>query len=169
MTIIAYSPLAQGLLTGKYGPPARPGGVRRWSTRSRIHRVPAVVERLTAIGVSRQAGPEQVALAWLVAKGAVPIPGAKTAAQAGANAGAVQGPAHCRRGRRSRPSGRLRRPAHCPPEAHCPPPRRTPHPRGALPTLHDGWAVAFGGWQRRSWSHECTGRPSCPGQANLRR
>ena len=90
VTIIAYSPLAQGLLTGKYGPQARPSGVRRWSTRSRIHRVPAVVERLTAIGVSRQAGPEQVALAWLVAKGAVPIPGAKTAAQAGANAGAVQ-------------------------------------------------------------------------------
>ena len=45
VTLIAYSPLAQGLLTGKYGPQARPGGARWLSSRSRMDRVPAVVAR----------------------------------------------------------------------------------------------------------------------------
>ncbi len=90
VTLIAYSPLAQGLLTGKYGPAARPQGVRRFTTRSRIDRVPALVDRLAAIGADRAATPDQVALAWLAAKGAVPIPGAKNATQAASNAGALR-------------------------------------------------------------------------------
>ena len=52
--------------------------------------VDAVVDRLRTIG-EKHGGkkPSQVALNWVMAKGAVPIPGAKSAAQALENAGAL--------------------------------------------------------------------------------
>lgn len=89
VTLIAYSPLAQGLLTGKYTREKPPPGVRGLRFRASAAKVAALVEQLTAIGAAHDRTPGQVALAWLVAKGAVPIPGAKTADQARHNAGAV--------------------------------------------------------------------------------
>jgi aryl-alcohol dehydrogenase-like predicted oxidoreductase len=91
VTLIAYSPLAQGLLTGKYTRQHRPGGMRA----VRGFRTPYV--RLShLIGLMREIGanhggktPAQVALNWVMRKGAVPIPGAKTARQAEENAGAA--------------------------------------------------------------------------------
>jgi aryl-alcohol dehydrogenase-like predicted oxidoreductase len=90
ITLIAHSPLAQGLLTGKYDSKNRPTGVRRWMGR---RLPPDRMERL--IGLLREIGqasggrtPAQVALNWVTAKGAVAIPGAKNAAQARENAGA---------------------------------------------------------------------------------
>jgi aryl-alcohol dehydrogenase-like predicted oxidoreductase len=52
--------------------------------------VDAVVDTLRTVG-DRHGGktPSQVALNWVMAKGAVPIPGAKSAAQAQENAGAL--------------------------------------------------------------------------------
>lgn len=90
VTLIAYSPLAKGLLTGKYGPANPPPGLRR----RLFHPADlAAVERLTArmreIGAGRGQTPSQVALNWLMAKGAVPIPGAKNARQAADNAAAM--------------------------------------------------------------------------------
>ena len=53
-------------------------------------KVDAVVAELRRIGEAHgDRTPSQVALAWLVAQGAVPIPGAKNRAQAEENAGAL--------------------------------------------------------------------------------
>lgn len=88
VTIIAYSPLAQGLLTGKYTTANPPPGVRGLRFRRELGRLPRVIELLTEIGRAHgDRAPAQVALNWLIAKGTVPIPGAKTADQARHNAG----------------------------------------------------------------------------------
>lgn len=90
VTIIAYSPLAQGLLTGKYSPGHPPPGVRGLRYRRTLGRVPAIIAQLSEIGTDHGGRtPAQVALNWLVAKGTVPIPGAKTADQAAHNASGV--------------------------------------------------------------------------------
>lgn len=91
ITVIAYSPLGSGLLTGKYSPDAPPPGVRR----SRYNR-DYLLKLQPLIGLMREIGaghggktPAQVALNWVIAKGAVPIPGAKNSRQAEENIGAV--------------------------------------------------------------------------------
>lgn len=90
VTIIAYSPLAQGLLTGKYTPQNPPPGLRGLRYRQALSRIQPLIDELRAIG-QRHDGrtPAQVALNWTIAKGAVPIPGAKTARQAVDNTGAL--------------------------------------------------------------------------------
>ena len=90
VTVIAYSPLAEGLLTGKYRPGAGPRGYRGWRMRRQLRQVEPVVEALRQVGAAHGGrSPAQVALRWLVERGALPIPGAKTAAQARENAGAM--------------------------------------------------------------------------------
>ena len=49
----------------------------------------AVGAQLARIGEPHDRTPAQVSLAWLIAKGAVPIPGAKNAGQASQNAGSL--------------------------------------------------------------------------------
>ncbi len=91
VTLIAYSPLAQGLLTGKYGSGSMPTGARGLMARrgGQLGSLPIVVRGLREIGEAHGKSPGQVALNWLMAKGAVPIPGAKNATQAEQNAGAL--------------------------------------------------------------------------------
>lgn len=97
VTLIAYSPLAQGLLTGKYRPgdPAnRPAGmVRRFGrafSETNLRRIEPVVEILREIGAAHDREPSQVALNWLVGReGVLPIPGAKNERQALQNAGSM--------------------------------------------------------------------------------
>lgn len=90
VTLIAYSPLAQGLLTGKYSAAEPPPGIRGLRWRRHLARLEPLVRRLTEIGADHDGRtPAQVALNWLVCQGAVPIPGAKTAEQARHNAGGV--------------------------------------------------------------------------------
>jgi aryl-alcohol dehydrogenase-like predicted oxidoreductase len=86
---LAYSPIGQGRLTGKYSAASPPPGKRTFSNHP-MAVVDAVVDRLRTIG-EKHGGkkPSQVALNWVMAKGAVPIPGAKSAAQALENAGAL--------------------------------------------------------------------------------
>ena len=88
VTIIAYSPLAQGA-TGKYTTPGPTAGHSRSPLPARrLAALAPLIERLTAIGRGHGGRtPGQVALNWLIAQGAVPIPGAKTAEQARHNAG----------------------------------------------------------------------------------
>lgn len=90
VTVIAYSPIAEGLLTGKYTPDDKPAGYRGWRLRKKVVQVQPIVEALREIG-GRHEGktPSQVALRWLIQKGSLPIPGAKTAQQATDNAGAL--------------------------------------------------------------------------------
>ena len=86
---LAYSPIGQGRLTGKYSAANPPPGRRNFSKHP-MEVVDRVVAELRAIG-EKHGGktPSQVALNWIIAKGAVPIPGAKNRAQAEDNAGAL--------------------------------------------------------------------------------
>jgi aryl-alcohol dehydrogenase-like predicted oxidoreductase len=95
VTILAYSPLAQGLLTGKYMPDGntKPAGARwldpRFSQNGLTKLLP-VIQKLQDIAQQYGRTPAQVALNWLIAQGNVmPIPGAKNGSQAGQNAGAL--------------------------------------------------------------------------------
>jgi len=95
VTLIAYSPIAQGLLTGKYGPGGNgPSGlVRRMGRAFReknLTKVEPVVNILREIGAAHDREPAQVALNWLITqRSTFPIPGAKNELQARQNAGAL--------------------------------------------------------------------------------
>lgn len=86
---LAYSPIGQGRLTGKYTAQNQPQGRRTFSAHP-MEVVDEVVAVLRRVGEAHDGRtPSQVALNWLIAKGAVPIPGAKNRAQAQENAGAL--------------------------------------------------------------------------------
>jgi aryl-alcohol dehydrogenase-like predicted oxidoreductase len=86
---LAYSPIGQGRLTGKYSAANPPPRARSFSAHP-MAEVDAVVALLRRIaGDHGDRTPSQVALAWLMAQGAVPIPGAKNGDQARQNAGAL--------------------------------------------------------------------------------
>jgi aryl-alcohol dehydrogenase-like predicted oxidoreductase len=91
--IIAWSPLAQGLLGGKYGPNNLPFDLRTFFgifNPENIRRVPAVVQVLGDVGQHYGATPAQAALAWLLREPqVVVIPGARSVAQVEANAAAA--------------------------------------------------------------------------------
>jgi aryl-alcohol dehydrogenase-like predicted oxidoreductase len=90
VTIIAYSPLSQGLLTGKYGAGNPPPGLRRTMYGRYLGRLDPLIGLMREIGTAHGGKtPSQVALNWIVCKGAIPIPGAKNARQATDNAGAA--------------------------------------------------------------------------------
>lgn len=95
VTILAYSPLAQGLLTGKYTPDSseKPSGARRIDSRfskEGLQKIAPVISLLSQLGEKHDRTPAQVALNWLIAQGnIVAIAGAKTAAQVRQNAGAL--------------------------------------------------------------------------------
>jgi aryl-alcohol dehydrogenase-like predicted oxidoreductase len=91
ITLIAYSPLASGVLTGKYSPDQPPPGPRgRRFSPDYLQRILPVLDCLHQIGEAYEGKtPAQVALNWVISKGAVPIPGGKTEHQASENAGAL--------------------------------------------------------------------------------
>ena len=100
ITIIAYSPLAQGILTGKYhrDPDSirmRPGP-RKWMTSFRrrgLERSRPLMNALEEVARSYGVTPGQVALNWLLhfhGDVVVAIPGATSPAQARENAGAME-------------------------------------------------------------------------------
>jgi aryl-alcohol dehydrogenase-like predicted oxidoreductase len=90
--IIAYSPLAQGLLSGKYqkSPPRNFRRIRRpFSARSR-ERAQPLIRALGDIGAKHGATLAQVALAWLIRKpNVVAIPGASSLRQLEENVAAA--------------------------------------------------------------------------------
>jgi aryl-alcohol dehydrogenase-like predicted oxidoreductase len=86
---LAYSPIGQGRLTGKYSAANPPPKGRSFSAHP-MAEVDTIVSLLRRIGEAHgDRTPSQVALAWLIAQGAVPIPGAKNGDQARQNAGAL--------------------------------------------------------------------------------
>ena len=97
VTIIAYSPLDSGLMSGKYHRDpavlqATPVG-RRARFRRRLEETAPLVAALEEIGQSYQATPAQVALNWLVnfhGDAVVAIPGASRPDQAADSAGAMR-------------------------------------------------------------------------------
>ncbi len=99
ITLIAYSPLAQGILSGKFHRDpdlirSRPGPRKRLPRFGRrgLERSRPVVEALEEIGKRRDVTASQVALNWLIhfhGEAVVAIPGATTVPQARENSGAM--------------------------------------------------------------------------------
>ena len=94
ITLIAYTPLAGGLLTGKYSAQHRAGGFFRrilpQFSRKGLESIQPVLALLRQIGEKYSKTPSQVALRWLIENAILlPIPGAKNGKQAADNAGAL--------------------------------------------------------------------------------
>ncbi|MFN6559573.1 MAG: aldo/keto reductase [Nostoc sp. ChiSLP01] len=95
VTLLAYSPLAQGLLTGKYtGDSAEtPTGARKIDPRfskEGLQKIAPVISLLRSLGEKYDRTPAQVALNWLICQGnVIPIAGVKTAEHVRQNAGAL--------------------------------------------------------------------------------
>ncbi|MFK0734634.1 MAG: aldo/keto reductase [Gloeotrichia echinulata GP01] len=88
--MIAYSPLALGLLTGKYSEKGTfPKGVRGLLFRQLLPGVRLLLACLREIAQSRNKTVSQVAINWCICKGTIPIPGAKSVEQARENIGAL--------------------------------------------------------------------------------
>lgn len=83
--VIAYSPLAQGLLGGRYGVDNRPGGVRAMNPlfgTENLRRAEPLLQTLRDVASDVDVKPAQVALAWLISlPGVVAIPGASSVEQ----------------------------------------------------------------------------------------
>ncbi len=88
--LIAYSPLEMGMLTGKYTPENPPVGTRNAQYSGILKNIQPLLKGMTEIGQDHGGKSNaQVALNWLICKDTLPIPGAKNAAQALQNAGAL--------------------------------------------------------------------------------
>lgn len=96
--LIAYSPLALGILTGKYssknsgGNPDKssfPKGIRSILFRQLLPGARSLLDSLQAVAKSRNKTMSQVAINWCICKGAIPIPGAKNLKQVQQNIGAL--------------------------------------------------------------------------------
>jgi pyridoxine 4-dehydrogenase len=88
--LIAYSPLALGLLTGKYseqGP--LPKGIRGLLFKQILPGMRSLLACLQEVAQSRNKTMSQVAINWCICKGTIPIPGAKSVEQARENIGAL--------------------------------------------------------------------------------
>ncbi|MBI9048301.1 MAG: aldo/keto reductase [Anaerolineaceae bacterium] len=85
--IIAYSPLAMGVLSGKYNEETPPSGFRgRKYNRQFLHQIKPLLLEMGRIGVKYDGKSiAQVAINWVIAKGAIPIPGVKNLEQAQQN------------------------------------------------------------------------------------
>ena len=113
--LLAYSPIGMGRLTGKYSAANPPPGKRNFSAHP-MEEVDQVVAVLRRIGSDHGRTPSQVALRWLIEKGAVPIPGAKNGEQARQNAGALGW--HLTEDEVAELDARRHRPQARPPEPH---------------------------------------------------
>lgn len=95
ISILAYSPLAQGLLTGKFGRdhkfvPGDPRGGNKLFKDEHFGRVQAALDQLRPIASAHNASLGNLALAWLLHQPKTcPIVGARTAEQARENATAT--------------------------------------------------------------------------------
>ncbi|CAE8709373.1 unnamed protein product [Polarella glacialis] len=100
ISVIAYSPLAMGRLTGRYDPVR--GDRPRWKGRggessrpfgAALDQDPSawsqLLEALQRVGERHGRSPAQVAINWVLCQGAVAIAGARNKAQAQENAGAM--------------------------------------------------------------------------------
>lgn len=91
--VIAYSPLAQGLLSAKYDGTNPPKGVRAGNglfLPTNLDRAQPLFDALRDIAAAHDATPAQIALAWLIRRpNVVAIPGASSVAQLESNAAAA--------------------------------------------------------------------------------
>lgn len=84
--LIAYSPLCLGILTGKYTDShTYPKGLRSLLFKRLVPEAKPLLDCVNAIAQDRNKTMAQVAINWCIAKGAIPIPGAKNIKQAQEN------------------------------------------------------------------------------------
>jgi aryl-alcohol dehydrogenase-like predicted oxidoreductase len=95
-SLVAYSPLGRGFLTGAFQSPDNfpPDDWRRHSPRfqgENFYRNLELVEKIKEVARQKHCTPAQLALAWLLAKGEsiIPIPGMKRQSRLHENVGAV--------------------------------------------------------------------------------
>ncbi len=86
MSLLVWSPLHGGVLSGKYSKETKPPG-----TRAGIDEQTGfdIVERVKQVGKEQDATPAQVALSWLLSKGHIVLVGAKNMEQFEENLGAI--------------------------------------------------------------------------------
>jgi aryl-alcohol dehydrogenase-like predicted oxidoreductase len=92
--VLAYSPLAQGLLSGRYDPDNRPANRVRAANPLflpvNLERAAELIAALREVAEAHSATPAQIALAWVIRHPAVAaIPGASTVEQLERNAAAA--------------------------------------------------------------------------------
>ncbi len=92
--VIAYSPLAQGLLGGRYDEANRPSAAVRKANPlfmpENLRRAAPLIEALRDVAAAHDARPAQVALAWVLRRpNTVVIPGARTVEQLESNVAAA--------------------------------------------------------------------------------
>jgi aryl-alcohol dehydrogenase-like predicted oxidoreductase len=93
--VIAYSPLAQGLLSGRYHRGSRPGNSLRAANPlflpENLDRAGDLIAILREVADAHSATPAQVALAWVIRRpGVVAIPGASSVGQLESNVAAAE-------------------------------------------------------------------------------
>jgi len=91
--VIAYSPLAQGFLSGRYDETNAPGGVRRNNALflpQNLRAARPLLETVREVARAHDATPSQVALAWVIRRpNVVAIPGASSVSQLEQNVAAA--------------------------------------------------------------------------------
>lgn len=88
--LIAYSPLALGLLTGKYSENGTlPKGIRGLACKQLLPGMRPLLLCLGEIATARNKTISQVSINWCISKDTIPIPGAKSVEQAQENIGAL--------------------------------------------------------------------------------
>jgi aryl-alcohol dehydrogenase-like predicted oxidoreductase len=92
--VIAFSPLGAGFLTGKYKDRKQfEGDLRSDAGRFSAENLDGnlkLVDALEKIAEKKGCTPAQLALAWVAAQGAIPIPGTKSASRLEENFGATE-------------------------------------------------------------------------------
>jgi aryl-alcohol dehydrogenase-like predicted oxidoreductase len=93
--VIAYSPLAQGLLSGRYDRDHRPANKVRAANPlflpANLERAAGLLATLREVADAHDASPAQVALAWVIRRpGVAAIPGASSVAQLESNVAAAE-------------------------------------------------------------------------------
>jgi aryl-alcohol dehydrogenase-like predicted oxidoreductase len=93
--IIAYSPLAQGLLSGRYDRDHRPSDRLRSANPlflpDNLERAAGLIAALREVAGAHDASPAQIALAWVIRRpGVVAIPGASSVSQLESNVAAAE-------------------------------------------------------------------------------
>ncbi len=89
--LIAYSPMAMGILSGKYTPENPPKGTRAAQyNRQVLEKIQPLIKLLKGIGQDHEGKTAaQVAINWVICKNALPIPGVKNVNQVEQNVGAI--------------------------------------------------------------------------------
>lgn len=94
MAIVAFSPLGSGMLSGKFRSPAdlASNDFRRMLPRFSEENFPKnlrIADEFTALARRKGCTSSQLALAWVAAQGAIPIPGTRSAERLEENWGAA--------------------------------------------------------------------------------